>query len=126
MAIHPTLADGESFVPGRSIEKARELLEAAAAAGLPDGSVRTASHGYIVPSELVSAAAEESESAEGEDHESEDKAPEEFDPSAATVDEVKGYLEGVDDEEFARVIAAEKASDKPRKGITDLAAPEGE
>lgn len=119
MAIHPVLADGESFVHGRSIEKARELLEAAEAAGHPHGSVRTASHGYIVPSDLVAHKAGRRVRADGD-------AGKEFDPSAATVDEVREYLEGTDDEEFARVIAAEKASEKPRKGVLDLAASEGE
>lgn len=123
MAIHPTLADGESFVHGRSIETARELLEAAKAAGHPDGSVRTASHGYIVPSELVAHKAGRRAAAADETAD-EDLVP--FDPSAATVEEVTAYLGGVDKDEFDRVIAAEKASAKPRKGVTDLAAPEGE
>jgi hypothetical protein len=44
------LADGESFVKGRSGAKARELLELAGERG---GEVRTASHGYIVPSDIL-------------------------------------------------------------------------
>lgn len=43
-----------------------------------------------------------------------------FDPSAHTVGEVKEYVAQVDEEEKARVIAAEKAG-KGRKGILDLA-----
>ena len=49
-----------------------------------------------------------------------------FDPSTATIAEVKEYLDGADDVERARVIDAEKASAKPRTGVLELAAtPEG-
>lgn len=41
----------------------------------------------------------------------------EFDPAAATVDEVNEYLEGADEAERTRVLAAEAAG-KARKGIT--------
>ena len=179
MALEPKLQDGESFVKGRSTAKARELVEAAKAAGLPDGSVVTVSHGYVVPSSLVESGdaitaadqpavltqpgtstnrdevynvgqapvgadplqeateaeadknAEESradgtEADADDDGETADEDLEAYDPTAHTVDQVKEYLEGVDDEEFARVIAAEQATDKPRKGILDLAATEGE
>jgi hypothetical protein len=173
MALEPKLNDGESFVKGRSTAKARELVEAAKAAGLPDGSVVTVSHGYVVPSSLVEGgdaitAADQpavltepgtstnpdevhnvGQSPEGTDALQEateaeaDKNAEEsrvdgteaetadedltaYNPADHTVDEVKEYLEGVDDEEFARVIAAEQESAKPRKGILDLAATEGE
>jgi hypothetical protein len=44
-----------------------------------------------------------------------------YDPSKHTVDEVVEYLEGADEAERARVIAAEKESSKPRKGVLELA-----
>lgn len=47
------LAEGESFIDGRSPKKARELLEKAEKAGLDKSTVRTTSGGYIVPSKLV-------------------------------------------------------------------------
>lgn len=51
---------------------------------------------------------------------------EQFDPTAATIAEVKDYLDGADATERERVLAAEAASEKPRKGVLDLAeAPEG-
>jgi hypothetical protein len=53
MAVNPPLNDGESFVPGRSEAKARELIEAAEAAGLDASEVVTTSHGYIVPSKIA-------------------------------------------------------------------------
>jgi hypothetical protein len=48
--IHPTLADGESFVEGRSGATAKALLEAAGDRGL---EVKTTSFGYILPTDLV-------------------------------------------------------------------------
>lgn len=53
MAVNPPLNDGESFVSGRSEAKARELIEAAEAAGIDASEVRTTSHGYIVPSKIA-------------------------------------------------------------------------
>lgn len=44
-----------------------------------------------------------------------------FDPSEHTVEEVKEYLASADDKERDRVIAAEEASEKPRRGILKLA-----
>lgn len=62
------------------------------------------------------AAAEQDENPEGK----------QFDPTEATIAEVKEYLAGADDVERARVIDAEKASAKPRTGVLELAAtPEG-
>lgn len=51
--VTPRLRDGESFVKGRSTAKAIELLELAEAAGL-EGSVKTTSLGYVVPTEILS------------------------------------------------------------------------
>jgi hypothetical protein len=45
-----------------------------------------------------------------------------FDPTKSTIAEVEAYLAGADDDERARVIAAESESTKPRKGVLDLAA----
>lgn len=49
-----------------------------------------------------------------------EETADEFDPSKATIDEVKEYLAGADVDERARVIAAEEAG-KQRKGVLDLA-----
>lgn len=138
--IHPTLADGESFVEGRSTEKAKELLELAGEDR--QGEVFTTSYGYIVPSAILPAGydavtnkdtaavitqpgtATNAEAAAADADENPEGS--EFDPSTATVDEVKEYLDGADDTERERVLAAE-AEGKGRKGILDLAAtPEGD
>lgn len=145
----PKLTESESFVKGRSIATAKALLEAA---GDRAAEVRTTSHGYIVPSDIltgeegytVSTAADRpavptepdtstnveevnnvggaatAVAAEGE------AAPAQFDPSAATVDEVNEYLANTDDAERERVLAAE-TDGKKRKGILEAAAtPEGD
>jgi len=128
MAIAPKLGDGESFVAGRSTAKARELIEAAEALGLPSGSVVTTSHGYIVPSDLLDG--------EGDDPRLPDPAPverpsadvdnepAEYDPSKERVEEVLAYLDGADEEEVQRVLAAE-AEGKGRSTILAYT-PEGE
>lgn len=136
MALTPTLAEGQSYVAGRSEEQARELLALAEAAGLPY-QVFTTSHGYIVPTAILehdAADADADADADGDDKTSDPAAGDEtgtdggkeFDPVGATIDEVKDYLDDVDDTERERVLAAEKASAKPRKGVLELAiAPEG-
>lgn len=177
--IHPTLADGESFVEGRSGTTARALLESAGERG---AEVVTTSFGYILPTELVpsgidavtnadtaavitepgtskneadvwnvggarTAPADQDDdlsdapplvpgmvsdtvTAQEPDADADaDENPEgtEFDPTTATIAEVKEYLAGADDVERARVIDAEKASTKPRTGVLELAAtPEGD
>jgi trigger factor len=93
------LRDDQTFVEGRSAEKASELLEAAAKLGL-EREVYTTTGGYIVPTEILGEA----------------EAGTEFDPSEATVEEVLEYLDGADAEETKRVLAAEAAG-KARKGI---------
>jgi hypothetical protein len=108
-----TLADGETFVEGRSRDKAAELVKLAAAAGLK-GSVRTTYNGYIVPSSILDDADAEADATDADDK------VETFDPSKATVDEVAEYLEGADETERERVLAAE-AEGKKRKGVLDLA-----
>lgn len=110
MSIAPKLADGESFVPTRSTALARELIEAAEAAGIDASRIVTTSHGYIVPSELLADEDDEADEADGD----EDLVP--FDPSKANVEEVKAYLEGADDDERERVLAAE-ATGKKRSGV---------
>lgn len=123
MSIAPKLADGESFVAGRSTKQARELIEAAEAAGIDASRVVTVSHGYVVPSELLEAEAVEAEAAEEETSDEADEADAEaegeaelFDPSEATVVEVKAYLDDADDTERERVLAAE-ATGKNRSGV---------
>lgn len=103
MSIAPKLADGESFVPGRSIALAKELIEAAEAAGIDASRIVTVSHGYVVPSELLADEAEE-------------ESVEQFDPFKANVEEVKAYLEGADEDERERVLAAE-ATGKKRSSV---------
>lgn len=110
MSIAPKLADGESFVAGRSTRQVRELIEAAEAAGIDTARIVTVSHGYVVPSELVEAEADEAEA------EQDEEGTDEFDPSEATVVEVKEYLDGADDAERERVLAAE-ATGKNRSGV---------
>lgn len=139
----PQLADGESYVKGRSQATAAALIEAA---GDRTAEVRTTSHGYIVPSDILTgeegyevytsedrpavptepntstnvdevhnvgqAPASANAAAEGEEPATR------FDPSKATVDEVLAYLEGADEEEVQRVLAAE-ADGKGRKTIAD-------
>lgn len=148
--IHPTLADGESFVEGRSGATAKALLEAAGDRG---SEVRTTSFGYIVPSDLVpegvsaitnadtaavitqpgtSTNVDEvwnvggrpkatEKSTEGESDQTDHGDDVDlFDPSNSTIDEVKTYLDGADETERQRVLDAETAG-KGRKGILDLA-----
>lgn len=145
MSIAPKLADGESFVAGRSTKQARELIEAAEAAGIDVTRVVTVSHGYVVPSELLEAVAAEADTADVEDADADadadadeadtdadadaDEADAEadeseeveedvnqFDPSEANVVEVKAYLDGADEDERERVLAAE-ATGKNRSGV---------
>lgn len=118
---------GYTFVEGRSAETARELLEAADAAGKP-GEVFTTSFGYLVPEGVLNSATESGDTEEQEEAKTEEVKTEEakteenpggsqFDPSDAKVEEVLEYLDGADDEERARVLAAEVAG-KNRTTIT--------
>lgn len=123
MSIAPKLADGESFVPGRSTKQARELIEAAEAAGIDAARIITVSHGYVVPSELLEVEADEADTdevpadeADEADGEEGEEPADEFDPSEANVAEVKAYLDGADDNERERVLAAE-ANGKNRSGV---------
>lgn len=139
------LADGQTFVEGRSRETARKLLDAAKDAGR-EGEVLTTSFGYIVPSEILDgekpdadggadAAAAEAEAkakaeadakaaaeAEADAEAEEENTAKEFDPSEADVEEVLSYIEGADEDERKRVFAAEK-SGKAR--VTILRTEEG-
>lgn len=114
-----TLKDGEAYVDGRSPEQAAELLALAEAAGL-SGSVLTTSHGYIVPASILLIEGAEDASGEADADADADADEEEevtkFDPSKATVEEVQHYLEGADDAERERVLAAE-AQGKDRKAL---------
>ena len=142
------LADGESFVKGRSMAKAQELLELA---GDRATEVRTTSYGYVVPTEILPEGYEAITKADlpavttepgtstnvdevfnkgGEptgtpakeeiEEEGEEEGEALYDPADHTISEVEAYLEEADDEEHARVIAAE-AEGKQRKGVLDLA-----
>lgn len=177
MTTTPRLAADETYVDGRSSKRAAELLGYAKESG---ASVRTTSHGYIVPTDILPdgfdgdtlteesrpavhtepgtdpdaanvynvgqapahdtfAQAEESaapvEATQAQDEElpatpetpgndevpnpeTDEEPAEEFDPSKATVDEVIAYLDGADEAEVERVLAAE-ADGKNRKGIAE-------
>lgn len=142
MTITPRLAADETYVDGRSSKRAAELLGYAKDSG---ATVRTTSHGYIVPTAILpdgfdgETLTEESRPAvhtePGTDPDAANvynvgQAPahdtfaqaeepaEEFDPSKATVDEVIAYLDGADEAEVERVLAAE-ADGKNRKGIAE-------
>jgi hypothetical protein len=111
MSINTFLADDESYVDGRSEEKARELLALAAEHGL-ENSVRTTSHGYIVPKVILGADEVEGDETPEADADADvegEEATEEFDPSEAKVADVLEYLNGADETERERVLAAEEA-----------------
>lgn len=115
MGIKMHLNDGESFVHGRSPQKAAELLDKLAKSG-KEGTVRTTTHGYIVPSHLVGDEAE----AKSEDREvkEQEKAEEDlFDPTVHTIAEVEEYLSTADDAERERVLTAEREGKKTRKTL---------
>lgn len=138
---------GFTFVEGRSADTARELLEAAEAAGVA-GQVYTTSFGYLVPdaalddkakakseeesdaaaeaeaaaaAEAEAAAAAEAEAKAAADAEKAAEGAKQYDPTGAKVEEVLEYLAGADEEERTRVIAAEAAG-KNRVTITEYTA----
>jgi hypothetical protein len=120
MSLDPhILKDDETFVEGRSEEKAQELLKRAAVFGL-ERRVSTTFDGYIVPTKILAEAeADEAEADEAKadpETPAEEEAVTEFDPSKATVEEVQNYLDGADDAERERVLAAE-AKGKDRKAL---------
>jgi hypothetical protein len=142
MTTTPRLAADETYVDGRSAKRAAELIGYAKESG---AIVRTTSHGYIVPTEILpegfngDVLTEESRPAvhtepgtdpdaanvynvgQAPEHDTfakQEEPAEEFDPSKATVDEVIAYLDGADDAEVERVLAAEAAG-KNRKGIAE-------
>ena len=149
------LADGESFVKGRSAEKAGELLGFAGKDRTAE--VRTTTGGYIVPSDILPEGYEAITNADlpavrtepgtstnvdevynkggeakqfepnyivgyaaSESHVSRETEDDAFDPAEHTISEVEAYLEEAEDDERARVFAAEEAG-KQRKGVLDLA-----
>jgi hypothetical protein len=132
------LKDGQRYVDGRSEETALHLIGLAEAAGLAH-EVFTTNFGYIVPESIFPAADAEDADADKADADADSDADADadaddtgtdggqlFDPVGATIAEVKDYLDGSDDTERERVLAAEAASEKPRKGVLELAeAPEG-
>jgi hypothetical protein len=123
------LNEGQAFVQGRSREKAADLLKRAEEAGYPAGSVITVSFGYIVPAEIAGdeeapAVTEVALRDEVPDALAIAKGPaakapypgSEFDPTSHTVDEVITYLDGADETERERVLAAE-TDGKARKTV---------
>lgn len=113
------LAEGQTFVEGRSEAKARELLKAAEAHGV-ENEVYTTSFGYVVPEKILTdkvedtiedIADEEKAAAEKEaaERQAEIDAAKPFNPSEASVAEVQEYLAGADEAERDRVLAEEKA-----------------
>lgn len=127
MSTKPFIPEGSVHIEGRSEAKARELLKLAEDAGMV-GTVYTTSFGYIVPKAILKVAAEageeNTETAEESAKAAEENTPEEFNPSDATVEEVQDYLNGADDTERERVLAAEAAG-KKRKSLLS-ATTEGE
>lgn len=126
MSINTILADDESYVDGRSEEKARELLALAKEHGL-EFSVRTTSHGYIVPTVILGAdevEGDEDPDADADADAAGEEAAEEFDPSEAKVADVLEYLNGADETERERVLAAEEAG-KARSTVLAFT-PEGD
>lgn len=137
MAENLHIKKGDSFVDGpRSPEKARELLALAEELGIEKHRILTTSGGYIVPSELVKESGRRAKSQAEADAEADAdaavKAQEEadaqaaadaaaaaalFDPSEHDVVTVVAYLDEADEDEKARVIAAE-AEGKNRVTIT--------
>jgi hypothetical protein len=93
---------------------------------LPEADDAPATLRHSVPDGKAQVVLPGSAAAEGDTSEvPADENPEgkQFDPSEATIDEVKTYLAGADDAERARVIAAEEEG-KQRKGVLDLATTE--
>lgn len=125
--LEPTLSDGQAYVPGRSEETARHLMELAEKAGLSASVVSTTSHGYIVPAEILGKKDEAvlpedqpvvaTEPGTSSDSSEVVNVQTAYDPSEHSVAEVKEYLDGVDETERQRVLDAEASSDKPRKGL---------
>lgn len=125
--LEPTLNDGEAYVPGRSEETARHLMELAEKHGVDSSKVSTTSHGYIVPAEILgkkdeAVLPEDQPVVATEPDTSSDPAEvvnvqTAFDPSEHSVAEVKEYLAGADEAERQRVLDAEASSEKPRKGL---------
>lgn len=106
---------GQTFVAGRSPERARELLDKAREAGYDLSVVRTTSRGYLVPEDLV-------EPEDDGDPEVLGEFGTESDPKDYTAEAVVDYLGNLDQDdpateaEVARVLDAERAG-KARKTI---------
>lgn len=121
MAPSVVAGEGETFVAGRSATTARELVLKANAAG-KTGSVRTTSHGYIVPTDILDAEipSEEDQAPADTDSDNEDVAGNKdegentgdgdglFDPADHKIEEVQAYLADADEAERDRVLAAER------------------
>ena len=133
------LAKGQVHVKGRGTDQANALIKRAEELGIDASEIITTSVGYLVPEALVqreetaqAAEAKEDQTSKDQDQgqdaadqdqgqDTADKDLEAYDPTKHTVDDVVEYLAGVDEAERDRVIAVEKESSKPRKGILELA-----
>lgn len=79
--------------------------------------------GAAAAAQAASTGTEETpEEEESTEEESTEEEADLFDPTTKTIAEVEDYFDTADQAEIDRVIAAEKASAKPRKGVLDLAA----
>ena len=135
------LAKGQVHVKGRGTDQANALIKRAEELGIDASEIITTSVGYLVPEALVqreetaqAGEAKEDQTSKDQDQSQDtadkdldqgqdtaDKDLEAYDPTKHTVDDVVEYLAGVDEAERDRVIAVEKESSKPRKGILELA-----
>lgn len=124
------LAKGQVHVKGRGTDQANALIKRAEELGIDASEIITTSVGYLVPEALVqreetaqAEEAKEDQTSKDQDQgqDTADKDLEAYDPTKHTVDDVVEYLAGVDEAERDRVIAVEKESSKPRKGILELA-----
>lgn len=138
------LPEGTVHVKGRGTAQAKALIERAEELGIDASEIVTTSVGYLVPEALVERTEEGEAQAptpdlevdgsidpstvsgnqDPDDQTQTPETPDEnlaaYDPSEHNVDQVTEYLEGADDAERERVIAAEKDG-KARKTILDLA-----
>ena len=113
---------GTSSTPERGEGAPADQLEASPEQNI-DGDVPAGAEEATEDQEVTDAGdAEEVSDEEVSDEEA--PADGQFDPTAHTIAQVEEYLATADDAERARVIAAEKESSKPRKGVTDLAVTE--
>ena len=113
------LVHTESSTPERGEGAPIDQLEASPAQ-VVDGDVPAGAVEATEKQEVTDAGDAEEDYSEPENPASDNV--ELFDPTSKTIAEVEDYFDTADQAEIDRVIAAEKASAKPRKGVLDLAA----